>query len=162
MNHRLPTEQAVTGEVARGQLQNLIGGGQARGLLAYRESQCVGWCAVDPLTTQPGHDYVIETNDTDPQTWSIHCIYVRPDCRGLGVSSRLIDASVEFAHANGAETVLAFPIPPESKGKFPKHEAEFSGRFSSFQKRGFSVKQQLNDFYCVMEKKLEWKRNCRP
>ena len=154
MNHRLPAADLMFGEEAREQLQNLVGSRRVHGLLAYQGTQCVGWGAVDPLTAQVGHDYVIETHDQAPDSWAIHCLFVHPDFRGQGVSFLLIDACVSLAQQGGAKKVLAFPIPIDSQGKFPVHEAEFSGRFSTYEKKGFTAQRRLNDFCVVVAKKL--------
>lgn len=155
MNHRIKPTAAVTGVLAKEALQNLIREDQAHGVLAYQGEQCVGWCAVDPLSEQPGHDYVLETQGPVPaSTWSIHCLYVHPKARGAGVSRVLIKEAIDVAREAGATEVLAFPIPEESRSRFPPHEAEFSGRMSTFMKFGFERVQKLNEFYNVLALQL--------
>ena len=155
MNHRLPPKDEITGTKAKDALQDLTSKNKIYGVLAYSGDKCVGWCSVDPLKTQPGHDYCLESKDIDNKNiWSIHCIYLHPSFRGQGISKKLIQEAVEVAKSSGASQVLAFPIPEENKAKFSEHDDEFSGRFSTFIKLGFEKKNQLNDFYQVVSKNL--------
>ncbi len=114
-----------------------------------------GWCAIDPVKTQIGHDYYLETESAkDSDAWMIHCLYVNPSHRGAGISKELIASAISLSKANGAKEILAFPIPEDSVGKFPKDLAEFSGRFSTFKKFDFESKARLNNFYQVVSKPL--------
>jgi GNAT superfamily N-acetyltransferase len=125
------------------------------GLLAFRDGMPAGWCAIDPVKTQIGHDYYLETESAkDSDAWMIHCLYVNPSHRGAGISKELIASAISLSKANGAKEILAFPIPEDSVGKFPKDLAEFSGRFSTFKKFDFESKARLNNFYQVVSKPL--------
>lgn len=154
LNHRVRPSEVVTGEQAKAKMKSLLAAGQVGGLLGYVTDQCVAWLSVDALSTQCGHDYVTEGNSFTPNTWTIHCVYIAPKCRGLGYSQELIRAGIEFAKSQGAKEVLVFPIPEETRAKFPEGEAEFSGRHSTFKKIGFIDKERLNDFYQVMQLEL--------
>lgn len=148
MNHRMAPEKVVTGGEARSCFQKSIGTESLSGLLAYVEGKPAGWCAVDPLRTQVGHDYYLSLKEPpSASTWIIHCLYVIPGARGLGVSTELVKGAVRLAREKGASEVLAFPIPEESHGKFPLHDAEFSGRMSTYLKQGFEKAERLNEFY---------------
>ena len=150
MNHRCKPEIAPTGNEAREALKSLIADGRAFGLLAYKESQCVGW-----IKNQPGHDFSVEKPEfKDAGAWSIHCLYVASNARAQGVSSQLVKAAVDLAKQEGATSVYAFPIPEETRNKFPEHEAEFSGRLSTYLRLGFQTNEKLNDFYQVVVRDL--------
>ncbi len=84
----------------------------------------------------------------------IHCLYVSESARGKGVSRALMEAAVTLARENGAGKILGFPIPEDSRGKFPEGLAEFSGRLSTFRKMGFLEREKLDAFYQVVEKTL--------
>ena len=156
MNHRLPSAQVIVGEAARSSLKNSISTGKAKSILAFAEQKCVGWCAVDSTAEQPGHDYYLESPANASQDiWSIHCLYIHPDFRGMGISTNLLKHAVELAKNAGAVEVLGFPIPEETRHKFPLHDAEFSGRLSSYLKLGFKEKKRLNDFYSVVAIQLD-------
>jgi GNAT superfamily N-acetyltransferase len=151
MNHRLPPDQVIVGEAARTSLKASISSGIAKSILAFSDKKCIGWCAVDSTANQPGHDYCFESpENVSKDIWSIHCIYIHPGFRGMGISTNLLKHAVELAKNEGAIEVLAFPIPEETRHKFPLHDAEFSGRLSSYLKLGFCKKKPLNDFYSVV------------
>ena len=151
MNHRRRPENEVQGADARNALHALTREGKVQGMLAFHGEACVGWCAVDPLSEQPGHDYNFWKHaESDKDTWSIHCLFIHPDFRGKGISTSLIVESIALAKDQGAKRILAFPIPPEKRKHFPAHDGEFSGRHSTFVKAGFKEDTRINDFYSVM------------
>lgn len=155
MNHRIEPKNCPSGVAAKTALFEEIKSGHAFGLLAFYNGIPAGWCAIDPVKTQIGHDYYLETDTAkDSEAWMIHCLYVDPAHRGAGISKELIRSAITLAKSNGASELLAFPIPEDSAGKFPKNIAEFSGRFSTFKKFEFELKTRLNDFYQVVSKSL--------
>jgi GNAT superfamily N-acetyltransferase len=155
MNHRIDPKACPTGDSAKTALREQIQSGMAFGLLAFVNDQPAGWCAIDPVKTQVGHDYYLQTENAETSTaWMIHCLYVDPAHRGAGVSTKLIEAAISLSKSKGADELLAFPIPEDSEGKFPKDLAEFSGRFSTFKKFNFEPKVRLDDFYQVVSRPL--------
>lgn len=155
MNHRSDPKSCPTGAEAKNALKEELVSGRAFGLLAFVDNAPAGWCSVDPVSTQIGHDYCLQGKQSDSASpWMIHCMYVDPKHRGAGVSKSLVQAATELAKAEGSDELLAFPIPEDSKGKFPKDIAEFSGRLSTFKKFGFQTKERLDDFYQVVSKSL--------
>jgi GNAT superfamily N-acetyltransferase len=155
MNHRSDPKSCPKGTSAKYALFEEIKKKRAFGLLAFRNGMPAGWCAIDPVKTQIGHDYYLETKDANAsKAWMIHCLYVDPSHRGAGVSKELIRSAISLSKANGAKELLAFPIPEDSADKFPRDLAEFSGRFSTFKKFDFESKTRLNDFYQVVSKIL--------
>ncbi len=151
MNHRSDPKSCPTGDTAKKTLRGEILKGTASGLIAFYENRPAGWCAIDPVKTQIGHDYHLQTESAQAsQAWMIHCLYVDSRFRGNGISKHLIQSAIKLAKENGASELLAFPIPEDTKGKFPKDIAEFSGRLSTFTKLGFKPKERLSDFYQVV------------
>lgn len=141
--------------MAKTALREELVSGRAYGLLALVGPEPAGWCAVDPVKTQVGHDYCLQGNSPDVSTaWMIHCLYVAPIYRGVGVSRFLVQAATNLAMGEGATELLAFPIPEDSEDKFPKDVAEFSGRLSTFKKFGFETKNKIGEFYQVVSKTL--------
>lgn len=156
LNHRVTPDEVVTGENAKVKMKTMTAEGKVGGLLGFVGDECAAWISVDPIETQVGHDYVIERGSAgNVGAWAIHCVYIAPAYRGKGLSRTLIEKATEFARDKGATSVLAFPIPSETRSKFPKDDAEFSGRYSTFVKAGFEDREQLNLFYLVMEMDLE-------
>lgn len=148
MNHRCVPTDCPTGSEAASQFSKKLNQKEINGLIAYIDGKPVGWCAIDRTSTQVGHDFVLENPDeVTENSWMIHCLYIHPEARGQGLSKKLIQNAIEMARSNGADEVLAFPIPEKNFFKFPKDLAEFSGRFSTFKSFGFKSEKQLNDFY---------------
>lgn len=147
LNHRAPAGCA-TGMAAQKEMKQLTDQNKVGGLLAYSGTECVGWLSVDPMTAMVGHDC---QSSAKPDEWSIHCIFVKDEFRGQGISTKLIQAAVRFAKENGAKIVSAFPIPDQNRAKFPPYEAEFSGRYSTYAKMGFKSAGEPSDFYQRME-----------
>jgi GNAT superfamily N-acetyltransferase len=151
MSHRRDPKEEILGDEARVGLEALVKQDKVRSILAMDGDQCIGWGAVDPLNVQPGHDYNHwKYAETDAGTWSIHCLYIAPSHRGQGVSNGLIEHCIKLAKDQGAKRLLAFPIPKEMREKFPAHDGEFSGRYSSYVNLGFKKTARINDFYEVL------------
>jgi GNAT superfamily N-acetyltransferase len=146
LNHR--DKDSTTGPLAKERMRQLVSAGEAKGLLAYRGANCVGWISVDPINTLHGHDCQDSGKESE---WSIHCIFIKDGFRTLGISTRLITAAIEYARSNGAKIISAFPIPEEHRSRFPVNEAEFSGRYSTYAKLGFVTQQSFDNFYQRME-----------
>jgi GNAT superfamily N-acetyltransferase len=126
MNHRRNPSNCPNGTAAKNALLEEINSGKAYGLLAFINGKPCGWCAVDPVNTQIGHDYFLESVDGKySAAWMIHCLYVDPAHRGAGISKALISAAIDLAKFHGAKELLAFPIPENFSNKFPKDIAEF-------------------------------------
>lgn len=147
LNHREPTG-CPTGDAAKSRMQNIVRDREAHGLLAYEGSTCVGWLAIDSMATLKGHDCQATGKDGE---WSIHCLFVKAGFRGKGISTAMIHAAIKYAYEQGAKIISAFPIPEINRLRFPEHEAEFSGRFSTFSKSGFRVHGEPGEFYQRME-----------
>ncbi len=151
LNHRVAPKEELVGEAARDKMQDMVARGEVGGLLAYIGESCVAWAAIDSLGSQLGHDYLLEGHPVREGAWAIHCIYIAPEARAKGLSKDLIRAGIQFARAQGARSLLSFPIPPDTRDQFPADEAEFSGRYSSYVKMSFKEGLRLNDFYQTME-----------
>lgn len=147
LNHREPAG-CPTGVAAKNKMKMLVGENKVGGLLAYRDDECVGWIAVDPMSQLIGHDCQSSGKDHE---WSIHCLFVKAGFRGQGISTRLINAALDYARTNGAKLISAFPIPQENRNRFPVNEAEFSGRFSTYSKLGFRAVGEPSEFYQRVE-----------
>lgn len=147
LNHREPVG-CVTGVAAQEKMQKFAAKKKIGGLLGYQDQECIGWIAIDPITELVGHD-CHSTGKRDE--WSIHCLFIKDGFRGQGTSKQLIIAAIDFAESNGAKIISAFPIPEENRNLFPVNEAEFSGRFSTYLKLGFTPLEASGEFYQRME-----------
>jgi GNAT superfamily N-acetyltransferase len=92
----------------------LASSAQPPGLLAYREGEPVGRCAVGPRSryarvlrtpTCQGRD-----PDEDERVWQVPCFFVRRDARGAGRGRMLLQSAVGLAQEHGASAIEGFPF----------------------------------------------------
>jgi GNAT superfamily N-acetyltransferase len=86
---------------------------EARGLLALRGRDAVGWAKLTPRGSLPklrnqGAYRALSLGD-DEGVWSIGCFLVRPNARRTGVSRALATAAEEWARRWGAHAIEAYP-----------------------------------------------------
>jgi GNAT superfamily N-acetyltransferase len=124
------------GESNRRAIKKIVESGEIPGLLAYVGKNPVAWCAVAPRDSYPvlERSRVLKRVDSMP-VWSIVCFYVASQFRRRGIMLKLIKAAVEYAQANGAETVEAYPVVPR-KSNIPDMFA-FTGLVGAYTKAGF-------------------------
>ncbi|MBA2769687.1 MAG: GNAT family N-acetyltransferase [Sporichthyaceae bacterium] len=91
--------------------------GTTSGLVAYLNTQPVGWCAVEPRTAYASllRSYRVPWADraedkTDDSVWAVTCFVTRVGFRKRGVSRALARAAVDFARERGARAIEGFPI----------------------------------------------------
>jgi GNAT superfamily N-acetyltransferase len=87
------------------------------GLVAYRDGEPVGWCAVEP---RPAYTGLVRNNrvpwegraedKTDDSVWAVTCVFVRAGFRGGGIAYALAHAAVDFARERGARALEAYPM----------------------------------------------------
>ena len=87
------------------------------GLVAYRDGEPAGWCAVEP---RPAYIGLVRTfkvpwegrdeDRTDESVWAVTCLFTRAGFRRQGVSRALASAAVEFARSRGARALEAYPM----------------------------------------------------
>ena len=93
------------------------GPGPTSGLVAFREGEPVGWCAVEPRSAYPGLLRVYRVPwagraevKADASVWAVTCFFVRAGFRRQGVSYALARAAVGFARARGARALEGYPM----------------------------------------------------
>jgi GNAT superfamily N-acetyltransferase len=86
------------------------------GLVAYLDSEPVGWCAVEPRPEYIGLTRVFRVpwegrneDRTDQSVWAITCLFTRAGFRRQGISRAMTQAAVEFARSRGARAVEGYP-----------------------------------------------------
>jgi GNAT superfamily N-acetyltransferase len=87
------------------------------GLVAYLDSEPVGWCAVEARSAYAG---LLRNNrvpwdgraedKTDDSVWAVTCLFTRTGFRKRGVSRALARAAVDFARSRGAGAIEAYPM----------------------------------------------------
>jgi len=116
--------------------------GMASGLVAYRDGQPAGWCAVEPRTAYPRLlrnvrvPWDVRSEDkTDDSVWAVTCFVTRTGFRRRGISRALARAAVDFARDRGARAIEGYPmIGKPGEGVLVEHHV---GSRSVFSAAGF-------------------------
>jgi GNAT superfamily N-acetyltransferase len=124
------------GEGNRRAMKAIVDSGKIPGLLAYLETEPVGWCSVAPreefssLQRSP----VLKRLD-DRLVWSIVCFYVAKGFRGQGIAEALIGGALDYARSRGGSMVEAYPTPPKEAPLAPV--SSYMGLPAMFIRAGF-------------------------
>ncbi len=145
--------EASKGEKNRRKMKKIVISGDIPGVLAYHDGEPVGWCAVAPRSeyTRLARSRILKPVDDRP-VWSIVCLFVAKESRGMGVSSALISAAVDFVREKGGKTVEAYPVEP--KKKMPDAFA-FHGLAVSYSRAGFREVARRSETRPVMRFEIE-------
>jgi GNAT superfamily N-acetyltransferase len=130
---------------ARAGLHALVEAGRdpAPGLLAYADGRPVGWVSVAPRD-----DYQRLSNSRvrpkldDVPVWSIVCFVVSRSARGQGLTTRLLDAAMDYAIERGAPALEAYPV-AVGDGRIPA-AVGYTGLLSTFLAAGFEVVHEID------------------
>ena len=127
--------KAGWGEGNRSWFRNLIAE-RPPGILACHENEPAGWCGAAPRAV---FDRLRRSKPFAPvddrPVWSINCFIVRKPFRRQGFSRLLLKHAVEFARANGAECLEAYPVDQAARAL---NGAElYPGTLSMFLDAGF-------------------------
>jgi GNAT superfamily N-acetyltransferase len=144
------------GEDNRRAFQTIAAEGTPPGILAYDQSEPIGWCAVAPRTEYPvlARSRVLKPVDDRP-VWSVTCFFIAKGYRERGVSVRLLRSAVEFAAQQGARIVEGYPIEPV-KADVPPVFA-WTGLASAFRKAGFKEVARRSETRPIMRFDVEGK-----
>jgi len=128
--------EAQKGEINRLALRTLVEQGVPTGILAYINDIAVGWCGMAPREQFPtlGRSKILKEVDELP-VWSINCFYISRPYRKSGITKKLIEAAVAYAHHEGAAVIEAYPVDPKAD-KMPDVFA-YTGLLSAFVQAGF-------------------------
>ena len=138
MAWRLPRAKYESGKGTgnRAAFRRRVRSGAPPGVLAYVQSEPIGWCAVAPRTE---YDYLARSRVLRPiddrPVWSVSCLFVSKDYRGRGVAVQLLRAAVGMAGTAGAEIVEGYPVIPYAD-RMPDAFA-WTGTLSAFRTAGF-------------------------
>jgi GNAT superfamily N-acetyltransferase len=86
------------------------------GLVAFLDSEPVGWVAVEPRTAYPRLQWKRtvwsgrDENRADEGVWAVTCFVTRKGYRKRGISYPLAAATVDYAREHGARAVEAYPM----------------------------------------------------
>jgi GNAT superfamily N-acetyltransferase len=115
---------------------------EGHGLIAYLDSEPVGWCSVAPRS-----DYTYLRRPTwtgrnedkdDPSVWAVTCFVIRAGFRRQGISRALAGATIDLARDAGARAVEGYPMEP-APGKDVTWGDLHVGALSVFLAAGFRI-----------------------
>ena len=118
------------------------------GLLAYYGGEPVAWCSVAPRETFAPLGGIDNPGEPPGAVWSITCFYVRSAYTRRGMMRTLIDAATAYAARNGAQTVEAYPVPPDA----PSYR--FMGFTPAFAQAGFVEAGRAGKRRIVMRRRV--------
>lgn len=106
------------------------------GMLAYIDDRIVGWCGFGPrhMLERLVRSRTIPAVDQRP-VWAIVCFLVRVGYRRRGVARALLQGTIEYARAQGAPALEAYPVDPG--GKRIDVTFAYVGTLPMFEQAGF-------------------------
>ena len=133
--------------------KSIVDGGLVPGILAYRESEPVGWCSV----ARREHYGALERSPVlrridDRSVWSIVCFYVPRTEQNKGIASGLVQAAVEYVGEQGGELIEAYPRIPR-EGRLPPGSS-YMGTPALFEKVGFKIVDHPSKSRLIMRLEL--------
>lgn len=92
-------------------LQEEIRCGSEPGLLAYIDSEPVGWCRLGLRESfeRLEHSPRLAPID-DKEVWSVVCFYVHPAAKRKGVASALLESALAHSSKRGARILEGYPV----------------------------------------------------
>ena len=126
------------------------------GLLAYRDDEPVGWCAVGPRDRYKAaigsRAKIMRNRDPseDDRVFFVTCLFVRVGYRGSGVTSDLLRSAIDLAREFGAPAIEGWP----RSGSNGQQSDLYYGRESLFASFGFSVVDRPSAHRAVMRLEL--------
>ena len=137
LSHRVDskTNQALVGRARRDYVKKLFARPVAPGVLAYEDSEVVGWAAVAPRSELPFARSTKIPHVDELPVWSVWCIRVRPGHRGMGISHALLEGAVAYARSKGAPAVEGYPV--DNRGKKVDLTMAYVGTRKLFEGAGF-------------------------
>jgi len=135
-------------------MKKLVSGRTIPGILAFDETEPVGWCALAPRENYPAlaRSRVMKPIDDQP-CWSVSCLFVRRDYRKKGVATGLLKAAVAHARSQGAQILEGYPTEPGEKN-IPAAFA-WTGIPKAFEAAGFSEVARRSPTRPIMRINLE-------
>ncbi|MET1019181.1 MAG: GNAT family N-acetyltransferase [Microterricola sp.] len=113
------------------------------GVIAYRDGEAVGWCAVEP---RPNYSRLARSrvvaggspeDPDDDGVWAVTCFVVRVGHRRSGIGGALLRGAVEQARTLGARVIEGYPVDVAVRGKTSSADL-YHGTSSLFLAAGFA------------------------
>ena len=135
-------------------MKAIVESGEVPGILAYHDSEAIGWCAIAPRSRYPAlsRSRILKPVDDRP-CWSVACLFIEKTCRKKGVSTELLLAAVEYAKSHGAELVEGYPVESKSGKDIPPAFA-WTGIPKAFIRTGFEEVVRRSPTRPIMRQEL--------
>ncbi|CAN5162404.1 GNAT family N-acetyltransferase [soil metagenome] len=115
--------------------------GPGPGVLAYLDSEPVGWCAVEPRANTPriirSRVGSASSEAESPGLWAVTCFVVRVGYRRKGLAAALLDGAIAHARRNGARVLEGYPV--DTGGERASSAELYHGALSTFDAAGFEL-----------------------
>lgn len=129
---------ALLGPPARSALYGLIEAGKVHALLAVDDGQPVGWLCLGPVGDFPRISTVKALRHaSQPDTWTVVCLYLDRHARRKGLGTRLLAAAREYAFDHGASVLEGYPVTVRPGSRMADAFA-WTGVPAMFERAGFS------------------------
>ena len=145
--------EAGKGEGNRRAMKAVFDQGDVPGLVAKTGADVMGWIQIARREAFPrlASSRVLKPVDEE-NVWSISCFYVDKRFRRTGLSLRLLNAAVDWAHTRGATLVEGYPI-DTPKEKYPAVYA-WTGFLTTYKKAGFTEVARRSTTRPIMRKRM--------
>ena len=129
--------EAKKGEGNRRAMQRLVEAGAEPGLLASRNGEVIGWCALAPRADYPAlaRSRLFKPLDRQP-VWVVSCLFVKKAHRRRGVSVALLRAAMAHVRKQGGRILEGYP--QETGGRAMPDVFAWTGVASAYRKAGFA------------------------
>jgi GNAT superfamily N-acetyltransferase len=108
-------------------LEGIVNGREPPGLLAYDDTEPVGWLALAPRDAYPRLDrHRALPRVDDRPVWSISCFYINWASKGRGVGEALVRGACEYTRERGIQILEAYPSRPDDNDPFTGYEPMFA------------------------------------
>jgi hypothetical protein len=126
----------ATNAARKAGLKAIVESAQPPGLIAYAGGEPAGWVSLDRRDrfTMLTYSRMYKAASGDPDLWTIVCFVVGRERRRRGLMGRLLAGAIEYARAEGATAVEAYPQEP---GEELKGYAGYMGIRTVFDRAGF-------------------------
>lgn len=126
-------------------LRRRVLGGVPVGLIGYDgEGNATAWVSIAPRPSYRALGGPKDFADDPDRVWSLACFFIPRRKRGRGWTRQMIAAAVDYARANGATVVEAYPVEPDSPS------FRFMGFVPAFAAAGFARVGQAGSRRSVM------------
>ena len=137
-------------------LESLVDSGVVPGLIGYRDGRPIAWVSLGPRAdyAKLAKSPVMRAVDDKP-VWSVVCFYTAPEARGQRVAEAMLAHAADFASANGATLLEAYPI---DRCERSRDENVWFGTKAMYDRAGFTEVARRKPARPIVRKALRPKR----